>query len=188
MAYGNGLAGTTMSAEWSLFSEYMCSYGDHVEQNEFREAMSRCAAAVHVITTDGRGGKAGFTATAFSSVSDSPPTLLICVNRLASSLSILERNRTFCVNTVRAEDEEVANIFAGRTGVARESRFDVNDWYTLYTGAPVLRTAICAFDCVVSDITTVGSHDVCFGEVKAIHFGEPGAALVYHERAFKCVR
>ena len=46
-----------------------CSYGEYVEQVEFCEAMSRCGAAVHVVTTDGVAGKAGFTATAFSSVS-----------------------------------------------------------------------------------------------------------------------
>ena len=52
-----------------------------VEPKVFREAMSRLGAAVHVITTDGPSGKTGFTATAVCSVSDAPPTLLVCLNR-----------------------------------------------------------------------------------------------------------
>ena len=47
----------------------------------FREAMSRLGAAVHIVTTSGKAGRAGFTATAVASVSDSPPTVLVCLNR-----------------------------------------------------------------------------------------------------------
>lgn len=57
---------------------------DPVSQLAFRDAMSSLAAAVNVITTDGPGGRAGFTATAVCSVTDQPPTLLVCINRSAS--------------------------------------------------------------------------------------------------------
>src|SRR3981189_248751 len=52
-----------------------------VDPTAFREAMSRLGAAVHVITTAGPAGKAGTTATAVCSVTDAPPTLLVCLNR-----------------------------------------------------------------------------------------------------------
>ena len=52
-----------------------------VEKQAYREAMARLGAAVNVITTDGPGGRAGFTASAVCSVTDSPPTLLVCANR-----------------------------------------------------------------------------------------------------------
>ena len=48
-----------------------------MEKQAYREAMARLGAAVNVITTDGPGGRAGFTASAVCSVTDSPPTLLI---------------------------------------------------------------------------------------------------------------
>ena len=46
-----------------------------VEKQAYREAMARLGAAVNVITTDGPGGRAGFTASAVCSVTDTPPTL-----------------------------------------------------------------------------------------------------------------
>ena len=70
-----------------------------VEQKAFREAMSRLGAAVHVITTDGPSGKTGFTATAVCSVSDAPPTLLVCLNRGATSMPILRGNGVLTQNT-----------------------------------------------------------------------------------------
>jgi flavin reductase len=157
-----------------------------VEQKAFRDAMSRLGAAVHVITTDGPSGKTGFTATAVCSVSDAPPTLLICLNRAATSMPILRGNGVFCVNTLRAGDEIVADTFAGRTKVAREARFDTGHrWAALATGSPALMSAVIACDCRVIEVKAVASHDIYFGIVEAIHQGEPGPALVYHDRLYK---
>ena len=158
-----------------------------VEQKAFREAMSRLGAAVHVITTDGPSGKTGFTATAVCSVSDAPPTLLVCLNRGATSMPILRGNGVFCVNTLRAGDEIVADTFAGRTKVAREARFETGEWNPLATGSPVLMSAVIACDCRVIEIKSVASHDIYFGMVEAIHQGAPGPALVYHDRLYKQV-
>ena len=140
-----------------------------VEPAAFREAMSRIGAAVHVITTDGPGGKTGFTATAVCSVSDEPPTLLVCLNRRSETNPIVQENGVFCVNTLGGGDE-LADIFAGRTGVARE-RFAAGDWTVLATGRPVLTTAMVAFDCRVVEMRSVASHNVIFGVVEAIRLG-----------------
>jgi flavin reductase (DIM6/NTAB) family NADH-FMN oxidoreductase RutF len=158
-----------------------------VDVAQFRDAMCRLGAAVHVVTTDGPAGKTGFTATAVCSVSDSPATLLICLNRGATSMPVLRGNGVFCVNTLRAGEEIIADTFAGRTKVAREERFASGQWAALTTGSPVLLSSVVAFDCRVTDVKSVASHDVYFGIVEAIHSGQPGAALVYHDRAYKQV-
>jgi flavin reductase len=158
-----------------------------VDPQLFREAMSRLGAAVHVVTTDGPYGKTGFTATAVVSVSDAPPTLLVCLNRSATSMPALRGNGVFCVNTLRAGDERVADTFAGRIKMEREARFDAGQWTRLSTGAPVLASAVVAFDCRVTEVKSVASHDIYFGVIEAVHSGPPGAALVYHDRAYKQV-
>jgi flavin reductase len=153
----------------------------------FREAMSRLGAAVHVITTAGRAGRSGFTATAVCSVSDAPPTLLVCLNRRSQAAPIVQQTRVFCVNTLAASEAAVADLFAGRTGVAREDCFAQSEWTALATGSPVLASAVVAFDCRTIDIKAVASHDVIFGAVEAVRLGPPEAALVYHNRAYKQV-
>ena len=153
----------------------------------FREAMARLGAAVHVVTTAGPAGRTGFTATAVCSVSDAPPTLLVCLNRRSRGTPVLRENQVFCVNTLGAEAEAFADIFAGRTGAASGERFNLGDWTTLTTGSPVLCSAVVAFDCRTIDVKSVATHNVFFAGVEAIHIGEPGPALVYHERAYKRV-
>jgi flavin reductase len=157
-----------------------------VDAMMFRDAMSQVGAAVHVVTTDGPGGKAGFTATAVCSVSDNPPLLLVCLNRKSGSGRILERNKVFCVNTLRADSEPVADVFAGRTGAVKDERFVTGAWSILKTGAPALDTAVVAFDCQVVDIRLMGSHNVIFGAVVEVRIGA-GPALVYHNRSYKRV-
>src|ERR1700749_3799724 len=103
----------------------------------FREAMSRLGAAVHVITTAGPGGKAGATATAVCSVSDAPPTLLMCLNRRSQTNPIVLQNGVFCINTLGDADAEIADIFAGRTGLQGSDRFTKGQWTVLATASPV---------------------------------------------------
>jgi flavin reductase (DIM6/NTAB) family NADH-FMN oxidoreductase RutF len=158
-----------------------------VEPAAFREAMSRLGAAVHVITTAGPGGKTGATATAVCSVTDAPPTLLMCLNRRSQTNPIVMENGVFCVNTLGAAGAEIANIFAGRTGVQGAERFATGEWTVLSTGSPVLASAVIAFDCRIIEVRSVGSHNVFFGAVESVRLGAGGAALVYHERAYKHV-
>src|SRR5712692_8899773 len=147
-----------------------------VDPVAFREAMSRLGAAVHVITTAGPGGKAGATATAVCSVSDAPPTLLMCLNRRSQTNPVVQGNGVFCVNTLGHGGAEIADIFAGRTGVAGAERFASGEWIVLATGSPVLASAVIAFDCRVIDVRAVGSHNVFFGAVETVRLGPSGPA------------
>ena len=80
--------------------------------------MSRLGAAVHVITTTGPGGKTGFTATAVVlGVGRAADAAGLPQPRAARPMPILRENGVFCVNTLRAGDDEIADMFAGRTGV-----------------------------------------------------------------------
>ena len=113
-----------------------------VDPAAFREAMSRLGAAVHIITTAGPGGKAGATATAVTSVSDAPPTVLMCLNRRSQTNPAVVENGVFCVNTLGAGEAQIADVFAGRSGVSGSDRFATGNWMVLIdrlTGAGVGR-------------------------------------------------
>jgi len=156
-----------------------------VDPMAFREAMSRLGAAVHVITTAGPCGKTGATATAVCSVSDAPPMLLMCLNRRSQTNPAVVENGVFCVNTLGDGGAEIADIFAGRTGVSGSDRFGSGDWTVLTTASPVLASAVAVFDCRIVEVRSVGSHNVFFGAVEAVRLGPRGPALVYHDRAYK---
>lgn len=153
-----------------------------VSQQLFRDAMAKMGAAVNIITTDGPGGKAGFAATAVCSVTDSPATLLICLNRTASVFDAVIENKVLCVNVLTAEHEKLSSLFGGKTPV--DERFAAANWHYSVTGAPVLEDALVSFDCLITNMQDVGTHRVLFCSVKAIHENEAEKALVYYKRAY----
>lgn len=151
----------------------------------YRDAMSRIAGAVHVVTTYGVAGRGGATMTAVTSVSDAPPTVLICLNRTGRLSAILRDNGVFCVNTLFAGEEALAGVFAGVGGIDHPARFEHGSWTTAVTGAPILTSARAAFDCRITATNDVGSHTVIFGTVMAVRVGEANPALLYVDRAYR---
>ena len=159
-----------------------------VDKQSYREAMARLGAAVNIITTDGPGGRRGFTASAVCSVTDDPPTLLVCLNRNSDSNQALKDNLVLCVNTLTARQKHLSPIFAGMTEHDYDGRFGSADWTVLETGAAVLREAVVSFDCRVAQITEVGSHSVFFCEVVAIQNGPVHEGLIYYGRGYHTVK
>jgi len=149
----------------------------------FREAMSRLGAAVSVITTDAAEGDIGFTASAVCSVTDDPPTLLVCMNRHSRLNAAFKAAGRLCVNVLSHEQEALSALFAGNE-VPMAARFAQTGWTRLVTGAPVLESAVASFDCKIDQITEVGTHSVLFCGVAAIRLGSAGSGLIYHGRAY----
>ena len=155
-----------------------------VSREGYREAMVRLGAAVNVITTDGPGGRRGFTASAVCSVTDDPPTILVCCNRGNDSHAALLANGVMCINTLAAGQRQVSEVFAGTDGWEGEARFRAADWFAIATGAPALRGAAVSFDCRIVQSTQVGTHSVFFGEVMALRHGPVQDGLIYFDRSY----
>jgi flavin reductase (NADH) len=153
-------------------------------QSEFRAAMANLSAAVNVITTDGPRGRAGMTVSAACSVTDAPPTMLVCVNRSSRSHDILVDNGRICVNVLGADQEALAMHFAGATNVPTSERFNHEAWDLDTDRVPVLRGALASVvGRIVSD-QGLGSHSVLFVEVDKVMTRQDSGALVYFQRRF----
>jgi flavin reductase len=153
-----------------------------LDPKAYRDAMARLGAAVHIITTDGPAGMAGFTASAVCSVTDKPPTLLVCLNRSASVHGAFSGNKVLCVNTLAVEHEALSQIFGGKTPM--EERFAAATWSVMASGAPLLDDAVVSFDCRVTETIDQGTHEVFFCEVLAVKLNESAAGLFYFDRRY----
>ena len=146
---------------------------------DFRSALCHLVGGVSIITV-GRGSEtSGMTVSSVSSLSVEPASLIVSVNRNASSWPILQRERAFGVNILAADQLEVAERFAGKGGVKGTERFAGADWRKRATGVPLLVGALAAFDCEVEDIIERHSHAIVIGRVLHVDAGAPAAALAY---------
>ncbi|MBR1143134.1 flavin reductase [Bradyrhizobium sp. AUGA SZCCT0431] len=157
-----------------------------VSSQDYRDAMSCLGAAVNIVTTDGNAGRAGFTASAICSVTDDPPTLLVCMNRGSSAYASVTGNGVLCVNVLSGRHERLSRLFGG--GIPVDERFAAAAWSTLETGASVLIDCAVSFDCSIVDVANVGTHDVLFCRVVALRRSDCTDNLIYFGRDYHVVR
>ncbi|MBC9881688.1 FMN reductase [Bradyrhizobium sp. INPA01-394B] len=156
-----------------------------IAPQDYRDAMACLGAAVSIVTTDGGAGRAGFSASAICSVTDDPPTLLVCINRASSAYAGVTGNKVVCVNVLSARHEPLSRLFGGK--VPADERFAAAAWSTLETGAPVLADGAAAFDCRIASVVNVGTHDVLFCRVVALQRSGCLDNLIYFGRAYHTV-
>jgi flavin reductase len=154
-----------------------------LEIARYRNGMAMLAGAVNVITTDGPRGKAGFTATAVCTVTDQPPTLLVCMNRSSYAHPFFVDNGVLCVNLLAAAQQELSGVFANRE-IPMDERFARTDWATLETGSPAFAEALVSFDCRIAQVQEIGSHTIFFCEVLEMQQSDAKPGLVYFNRGY----
>lgn len=116
-----------------------------VDVTDFKNAMSMLSAAVNVVTTDGPAGRHGFTASAVCSVTDTPPTLLVCMNTASRSYEYFVQNKVLAVNVLADHHAPLSAVFASK--LEAQARFEHGTWHTLMTQSPILDNALVSFDC-----------------------------------------
>jgi len=154
-----------------------------VDATDFKNAMSLLTSAVNVVTTMGASGRHGFTASAVCSVTDTPPTLLVCMNKSSRSHANFVENKVLCVNVLNAEQAHLSLAFAS-SKFSPEERFKQANWTELETGSPVLSNALVSFDCEIGKIQEVGTHTILICPIVAIQQNQEDQALVYFNRAY----
>ncbi|MCS3893267.1 flavin reductase (DIM6/NTAB) family NADH-FMN oxidoreductase RutF [Bradyrhizobium japonicum USDA 38] len=150
-----------------------------VSSADFRGAMRHLTGGVSVITA-GRGKDiTGMTVTSVTSLSVDPPTLLVSINRDASSFPLIKRYGAFGVNMLAADQLDVAERFAGKGGLKGADRFADSQWVTAVSGVPLLVGALSAVDCEVEEIVERHSHGIVIGRVSSVRNSTRNAALAY---------
>jgi flavin reductase len=164
---------------------------DHEEaldalRENFLEGMSRAAASVSVVTTDGPGGRGGVTVSAMTSISaDGPhPTMLTCLNATSSALPMVLENGCFCINVLRTGQTDISDVFSSRRPPPGGDKFNAVKTATLVTGAPRLTEALVSFDCRLISAERIGTHHICIGAVEAVATAPEGEPLLYGMRRY----
>lgn len=146
----------------------------------------RClASGVSLISTRGTDGNPhGLVATSVVSVSAEPPILLVCVNRSASMHDHLVGSGSFCVNFLGDRHEPLSRRFS--SAADRRARFSDPIWTRLETGAPVLKDALAALDCRVTEMLPATSHSIFLGAVLGVAVASMAVPpLVYFDGRYR---
>jgi flavin reductase (DIM6/NTAB) family NADH-FMN oxidoreductase RutF len=145
--------------------------------------MASFPSGVAVVTTAAADGTPfGLTTTAVSSVSASPPTLLVCVDVAARTLPALRERRRFVVNFMRAGRSELGLLFASKA----DDKFARVAWRSTDSGLPLLEhDALAWAEAETEQELVIGDHVVLIARVVAGGvIGQGLAPLMYYRRSW----
>jgi flavin reductase (DIM6/NTAB) family NADH-FMN oxidoreductase RutF len=128
-----------------------------------RVAMRGLAKGVVIISTRGSDGRHAMAATAVTSLSFDPPSMLICVNQIASIFPTLIDGSGFYVNILSRTDQDMAGLCSGM--LKGEARFGSKRWAEDETEWPYLTNAQAAVRCVTERRFRYGTHGIFIGRV-----------------------
>ncbi|QJU54134.1 flavin reductase [Herbiconiux sp. KACC 21604] len=152
---------------------------DGPSKGEFRDVMGRFASGVTVITTTLDGEDLGAAASAVSSLSDEPPSLLICLNVTSTTAQAIVKTGTFAVNVLAEDSAPIAQRFASKA----PDKFQTIAVERGQTGVPLIAGCIAHFECVVDETVRGGTHLVFLARVVRVS-SKPGNPLAYFRGSF----
>jgi flavin reductase (DIM6/NTAB) family NADH-FMN oxidoreductase RutF len=152
-----------------------------VSPDEFREALSRFASGVSVVTTCGSDGKPhGMTVSAFCSVSLIPPRVLICIEKITASHTAFAESGAYVVNVLHRSQMPLSERFANPA----EDKFSDITFHAGIEGIPVLDNALANIECRITHTFDGGDHTIFLGSVENVncHDGDP---LIYYRSEYR---
>jgi len=162
-------------------------FSSSLSADDFKALFRGHPGGVAVITADAGDGPVALTATSVSSVSAEPPLLIFSISTLSSASDVLSRAETVVVHLLDANDIDVAKIGA-TSGIDRFA--ETHRWSRLVTGEPVYRDVRAWVRCAVigrmdaGASTVIAAHALQSQVERDVDPGEPGDALVYHNRTW----
>jgi 3-hydroxy-9,10-secoandrosta-1,3,5(10)-triene-9,17-dione monooxygenase reductase component len=152
-----------------------------VDPRAFRDTVGRFPTGVAVVTATGPEGPAGLTTNAFSSLSLHPPLVLVCFDHGSRTLAVVRESRRFAVNVLRAGDDDLARLFAGKA--PHPEKFAAVT-HTVDHGVPVLDSALAWLVCDLQALHPGGDHEIGVGAVTALGHDPAGQPLVFYGGIF----
>ncbi|MBP2049785.1 flavin reductase (DIM6/NTAB) family NADH-FMN oxidoreductase RutF [Streptomyces griseochromogenes] len=159
-----------------------------LDRDGMRRVLGRFTTGVTVVTTGGTTPH-GMTANSFTSVSLSPPLVLICVLRGAAMHEAVLDRKSFAVSVLSARQEDLARYFADRRRPRGIAQFAPIEWSPgRFTGSPVVADALAWLECSLTATHDGGDHSIFVGEVLDMGFREDHDALLFHDGGFHSLR
>lgn len=140
-----------------------------VDTETFRSAMGKMVNSIAAIATMQDAIPFGIIATAVASLSDSPPSLLVCVNKSSSIYKPLLSSKKFTVNFLSTAQQDIVTQFGTKEGAAR---FHPDKWGSSRGGQPELKGAVVSFDCELSSEFEGHTHAIFSSLIKRITTSE----------------
>jgi flavin reductase (DIM6/NTAB) family NADH-FMN oxidoreductase RutF len=155
-------------------------------ERDFRDAVSRFATGLTVVTCQVDGVDHAMTANSFTSVSLEPLLVLVCVDREARFHEAISATSHWAVSILDHSAVAAARWLATKGRPLHGQLDTVPHTRGVITGAALVTDALVTLECRTYASHPAGDHDVVLGQVIALSIAETDAdPLLYYRRRYR---
>jgi flavin reductase (DIM6/NTAB) family NADH-FMN oxidoreductase RutF len=150
-----------------------------IDPRAFWRAIGNRATGSTVVTARSDEGPAGFLGLSATHICADPPLMLVSIDKRTAALQTILAARHFALNFLPREAAEIADMFGGKGPQKGATRFEIGQWGTLHTGAPILLDAVGAIDCRLVETIERDGVVMAIGRVVGFRDSSGTAPLVH---------
>lgn len=153
---------------------------------QMKEGMRHLASGVAIVATrDNDNNPFAMTVSSITSLTDTPPSLLICLHEVAQTYAVLRQVNSFSANILTQEQQDVSQCCAGEPQMAR--RFEVGNWGDHpELRLPYLKDSLSVFFCKVSQRIDYGTHMIVIGDIQSVQVAKAEQKPLVYCRGSYC--
>jgi flavin reductase (DIM6/NTAB) family NADH-FMN oxidoreductase RutF len=148
-------------------------------ESDFRTAIGTVPTGVSVLTTQHPAGAWGITVGSLTSLSMTPPLLLVCLRTASTTLELLAEHGRFAISVLAAHQQRLADTFSR----PRDHTSAASDLVNLHD-LPVVVGAVAWLTCEHQHTYTGGDHAIVIGSVRHAQRWQ-GEPLVRHASRYR---
>ena len=160
--------------------------------DEFREAVSRFATGITVVTCVVDGLDHAMTANAFASVSLDPLLVLVCVEHESRFHDAVSVAPGWGVSILSSDAEPSARWLATKGRPLEGQLEQIAHHRSSVLGVALIDDAMSALECRTVEMHKAGDHDIVIGEVVTVEGADPALGstldpLLYFQRHYRAI-
>lgn len=124
----------------------------------------------------------GMTINSFTSVSLKPPLVSFCIDNRSANLSLFQKNKTFSLNILSEEQQNLANGFATPKNSAK---WGIETYFLGQHGNPIFENSLAYFECRKHRIIKAGDHHIIIGEIVDFAKLKDSKPLLYFQGKYR---
>ena len=140
----------------------------------FKEALSKYATGITVVTINKNNKFIGKTVNSFASLSLRPPLVLFSLDYKSSEINQYKKSKYIGINILSNKQKNLSNHFA-----SKQAKWDNIEYFLSQNNIPLIKESVVNLDCDNKTMLKAGDHVIFICKINKIIINDNKKSLIY---------
>ena len=140
----------------------------------FKEALSKYATGITVVTINKNNKFIGKTVNSFASLSLRPPLVLFSLDYKSSEINQYKKSKYIGINILSNKQKNLSNHFA-----SKQAKWDNIEYFISQNNIPLIKESVVNLDCDNKTMLKAGDHVIFICKINKIIINDNKKSLIY---------